>query len=93
MSLESTLVYSSRIVVAKFFVLAQLSVREKFMFMSKDFLVPRTEIAHDFVMHTLYMSVEIWPSQTCNVATWIRTIITKEQNGILEYLGLFVLDA
>ena len=41
MAFETGLVYGSRIIVAKFFVLAKLTISEELMLVSKHLLIPR----------------------------------------------------
>lgn len=50
MALETALIHGSRVVIAIFFMLAKFRYCEQLMFMGEDFLVPRAQITHNFVM-------------------------------------------
>ncbi len=76
MALETTLVNCPWIIIAKSLVLSELAEREKLMFMGKNFLVSRTQIAHDLMMHTFDVSMKIGPSQASNIATGIGAIVS-----------------
>lgn len=43
-------------------------------------------------MLALNMPMEIWPSQTSNIAILIRAIISQQQNSIFKYLIPLVLN-
>lgn len=58
------------------------------MFVGEDFLVPCAKIAHDFLMHALDMSMEVWPAQAGNVAAWIRTVVSQEEDLKVGRYGL-----
>lgn len=59
---EATLIDCTGIVVAKFLMFAKLRVGEQLVFMGEDFLVPRAELAHDFLVCTPYVSMEVAPT-------------------------------
>lgn len=75
MTFETALVNGSRIIVAEFLMLAKLLLSEKFMLMGEHFLIPSAEVAHDLVVHTFDMPMQVWPAPASNVAVLIRTII------------------
>lgn len=77
MTFETALVDSPRIIIAKLFVLFQLGYCEQLMFMSEDLLVSRTQIAHDLMMGTFDVAVEIRPPITCHVAAGIWAIVAE----------------
>lgn len=82
MTLEPRLIDSSRSVVAVLFVPPQICKGEKFVFMSEDFLVSRAKIAHYFVVLVLYMSVQIGPTETCDITFLIRTVVSEQENRV-----------
>jgi hypothetical protein len=61
-SLEAALVYGSRLIVSVFLMLPQLFWSKQIMLVSKDFLVLRTEVAHDLLMRSLDMIVKVSPA-------------------------------
>jgi len=93
MSLESALIDSSRVIVAKLFMLFELLLREQFMLVGEDFLVPRAKIAHDLMMHSPYVAVQVWPTQTSNITTGVGTVVPQQQDRVFEDLGILVADA
>jgi hypothetical protein len=47
------------------------------VFVSEDFLVASTQIAHGLAMFALDVPVEIWPAEASNIATVVWTIVSK----------------
>jgi hypothetical protein len=92
MPFEPRLIDRSWIIISKLFMRSKFSECEKLMFMSKDFLVSRTKIAHDFAMFGLDMSMEIWPAETCYITIFVWTVVAEQKYGILEYNFLLVFD-
>lgn len=93
MTFETRLIYSSRSVVAILFVPPQVRKCKEFVFMSEDFLVPCAKIAHYFVVLVLYMSMQIGPTETCDVAVLIRTVVSEQEYCVLQDFIFLVLDA
>lgn len=89
---ESTLINSTRIVIAKFLMFSELLWCEQLMLMSEDLFVPRTEITQLFMVSGLHMPMEIWPAPTSDIAIGSWTIITKQQDCIVVYFLMLVLD-
>jgi hypothetical protein len=75
-SLKASLVQSTGPVVASSHVLLELLVLEEFMFVGKEFFVPRTEIAHLLVVSRPNMPMEIRPSKSGKVARRIGTVVS-----------------
>lgn len=92
-ALETALVDSARVVVAKLLMLLQLLLGKKFVLVRKDLLVPRAQVTHDFLVEGPHMSVQVWPAQACHVAVLIGAVVSKKQYSILEDLWLFVADS
>ena len=76
-ALETALIHGSRVVVAKFFMLAKFGYSEQLMFMREDFLVSRAQITHYFAMQTLDMPVKVRPSPTGNVTTSFGAVVSE----------------
>jgi hypothetical protein len=62
MTTETALVQGSIVFISQAFMSRKLFLRKEFMFMGKDFLVFGTKIAHDSLVDTLDMSMEVKPS-------------------------------
>jgi hypothetical protein len=92
MTLESALVNSSWVVVTKFFMPPKLPIRKQIMLMSKDFLVASTQITKHFAVLLFDVAVQVRPSQACNIAVLIWTIVSEEENGVFKDDVFFVLD-
>ena len=75
MALETTLIDSTRVVIAELLMFPKLLCRKEFVLMCKDLLVPGTKITHRFVMYTLYMTVEVWPTPTSYIAVLVGAIV------------------
>jgi hypothetical protein len=54
---EPALINGARIVIAKFLMPLQFLVGEQLMLVGEDLLVPRTQVAHDFLVNTPYMAM------------------------------------
>lgn len=75
-TLESTLVYCSRVIIAELFMLAKLLLSKQLMLMRKDLLVPRAEVAHDLLMRASDMPMEIWPAPAGSITCLVGTVVT-----------------
>jgi len=75
MTFETALVNGSRIIVAEFLMLAKLLLSEEFMLVGEHLLIPGAEVAHNFVVHTFDMPMQVWPTPAGNIAVSIRTIV------------------
>jgi len=92
MTPESALVNSSWVVVSKFLMPTKLSIREQIMLMGKDLLVASTQITKHFAVLLFDVAMQVGPSQACDIAVLIWTIIPEEKNGVFEDDVFFVLD-
>jgi hypothetical protein len=81
-ALESTLVDSSRSVVTMVLMLAQLFGCKQVMFMCEDFFVLRAEVAHDFLVRSLDMIVQVSPAQASHVALWVGAVVSQEKQSV-----------
>jgi hypothetical protein len=77
MPLETTLIDRAGIVVSKLLVLAQILLCKELMLVCKDLLVPGAQVTHNLLMNTSHMSMQVGPSQACDIAVVIRTIVAK----------------
>lgn len=92
MTFEAALIDGSRIVIAKLFMSLQFGDGKQLMLVGEDLLTPGTQITHDFVMGAFDVAVEVRPTVAGDIAAWIRAIVTQEQNCIVMYLSLLILD-
>ena len=77
MPLEAALIDGPWIIISELLVLTELTNRKELVLVGEDLLVSCTEIAHDFVMHALDMSVQVRPAKTGNIAILIGAIVPK----------------
>jgi hypothetical protein len=77
-SLETTLILSSRVVVSISHMLLQFLVRKQVVLMGEDFLMSCAEIAHLLVVDTPYMAMQFWPCPTCNIARRLWAIVVQQ---------------
>jgi hypothetical protein len=77
MTLESSLIFRARIVVAKSLVLPQAVLSEQFVLVGEDFLVPRAEVTHHSVMYAPDMSMKVRPSETSHVTALVGAVVSK----------------
>lgn len=56
------------------------------MLVGEDLLVPSAQITHPPLMNALDVPMQVWPAQACYIAFLIRTIVSQQEHGILEYL-------
>lgn len=89
---ETGLINRAWIIVPKFGMFPELSMCEKLVLMSEDFLIPCAEITHDLTMLRSDMTMQIWPSQTRSLAIFVGTVVTEEKNGVFENDISLVLD-
>jgi hypothetical protein len=61
--------------------------------MGENLLVPCAKITQLFVMNSLHMPMKIWPTPASNIAISSWAIKSKEENRIIVYLLLLILDA
>lgn len=92
MSFETTLIHCAWVVVTELLMLAQLLLCEQLMLVCENLLVSCAEIAHHLLMHTPHMAMQVRPSQACNIAVVIRTVVSQQQDRILENLRLLITD-
>lgn len=92
MSFEACLVRGTRLVVAVSHVLLQFLIREEFVLVCEDLLVPGAKVAHAFAMYGLDVSVEIRPSIAGKVAVVIGAVVSEQQDGIANNVFVRVLD-
>lgn len=92
MTFESTLVYSSRIIVAKLFVFLQLGYGKQLMLVGEDFLIPGTEIAHDLVVGSLDVAMEVRPAPASDLTAKVWAVVPQQQDGVVVDFLLLVLD-
>ena len=59
------------------------------MFVSKDLLVPGAKIAHNLAMLPTNVPVEVRPTEALDVAVFIGTIVSQQQDRIVED-GIFL---
>lgn len=93
MALESALVNGSGIVIAFLHMAVQFLVCKQLVFVCKDFLVSRTQVADLLVVDCFHMAMQVRPAQTSNIAISVRTIVSQEQDCIFHDLSLLVSDA
>ena len=77
MPLEACLIHVTRPIVAVSHVFLQLLVGEEIMFVCKDFLVPRAEIAHLFMVDGAHMTVEVGPTEAGKVARRLWAVVAQ----------------
>lgn len=75
-SLETGLINGARFVIPLAHMIAQLLIREHLMFVCKDLLVPRAEIAHLLVMRSSDVAMQIRPAKAREIAVAIGTVIS-----------------
>lgn len=92
MTLKTTLVDSSWVVVTLPLVFPKLLLGEQLVLVRENLLIPGTQVAHDLLMCSPYVSMQIWPSQTCNIAARVWTVVPKQNHCVLEDLLLLVAD-
>ena len=63
------------------------------MLVGEDLLVPRTEIAHDLMMHRFDMAMQVRPAKTGHITARVRTVIPQEKNRVFKYLLLVIVYA
>jgi hypothetical protein len=68
MPFESSLVDSSRIVVAEFFVLLKVLLRKQLMLVGENLFMTRAEVAHPFLVRAPDMPVQVGPTQASDIA-------------------------
>jgi hypothetical protein len=78
MALETTLVDCTGVIVALLHMSLQLFIGKQFMLVGEHFLVSCAEVAHLLMMYTSDMSMQVRPTQTCNIAAWVRAVVPQE---------------
>lgn len=86
MAPETRLICRTWLVISMAHVLRELLIRKHVMLVCKDFLVPSAEVAHLLVVGGTDMAMEVWPSETGEVAFGIWTIVSKQKNGVAHYV-------
>ena len=90
---ESALVNCARMVIPESFVFPQILWCKQLMLVSEDFLVPRAQVTHDFVMNALDMVMQMWPAQASLIAAMVRTVVTEKDYCVGVDVVVCVLDA
>ena len=78
-ALETTLVYGPRLVISVVLMLAQLLLRKQVVFVGEYFLVLRAEAAHDLLVRSLDVIVQISPAQTGHIAFRVRAVVAQKK--------------
>lgn len=92
MTPETALINGSRMVITELCMPPKLPKGKELMLMGEDFLVASTKITHQLAMLLFDMVMEMRPSQACDIAVSIGTVVPQKKDGVFEDDIFLILD-